>query len=304
MDEREPTDWQREHLRALEQRLAPLRALPDGLLQRADTPLHQIEIHKQEGQILFFFRDRASGALAGPMSRLELARPLLLTAPYTQAALLTLAWHPAPRQVCLLGLAGGRISLLLYHCLPQTILYNVDIDPAVGPIAERFFGLRFDARQRLAVQDARRYLEQGDPAARFEIVLMDAFRDDSDNLEHLASAEFYARCRARLARSGVVCVNLLKSDPRFWAKARTFQASFRHTLVCELKRAALLFGGELRLAPAQLRRRAAELQRRLGLPFDLEGYAARCGSHRDLAQYDEARWRAAPILHDPAPADR
>lgn len=295
--------WRQEHLRALAERLAPLRALPDGLLHRADTPLHQIEIHKQEGQILFFFRDRASGELAGPMSRLELERPLLLGAPYTQAALLTLAWHPEPRRVCLLGLAGGRISLLLYHCLPQTILYNVDIDPAVGPIAERFFGLRFDTRQRLALQDARRYLEQGDPDAQFEIVLMDAFRDNSDNLEHLASAEFYACCRARLTRGGVVCVNLLKSDPRFWAKARTFQGSFRHTLVCELKRAALLFGSDTRLAPAALRRRATAVQERLELPFGLDGYAARCGSQRDLAQYDEAIWRAAPILHDATPAD-
>jgi spermidine synthase len=298
MAEPTPTDWQREHLRALEERLAPLRALPDGPVERFDTPLHQIEIRKQEGQLLFFFRDRSSGELAGPMSRLDLARPLLLLAPYTQAALLTLAWHPEPRRVCLLGLAGGRVSLVLYHTLPQTILYNVDIDPAVSTIAERFFGLRFDQRQRLAVQDARRYLEQGDPGAQFEIVLMDAFRDDSDNLEHLATLEFYQRCRARLARGGVVCVNLLKSDPRFWSKARTFQRSFRHTLVCGLKRAALLFGSDRQLTPAELRRRAADTQRRLGLPFGLEEHAARCGGYRELERYDEAVWRSAPILRD------
>ncbi|MEP7190211.1 MAG: spermidine synthase, partial [Roseiflexaceae bacterium] len=140
------------------QRLNALNNLPDGILHDQITPLHHIRIIKDAGQIQFYFVDPSSGALDGPMSRIELDRPLRLLAGYTQAAMLTLLWNPAPTRICLLGMAGGRLALLFHHYFAVTVIDNVDIDPAVIPIATQYFGITFDERQRIAIRDARAFL--------------------------------------------------------------------------------------------------------------------------------------------------
>ncbi|HEU4329386.1 MAG TPA: fused MFS/spermidine synthase [Roseiflexaceae bacterium] len=290
-------EWQRAHLRLLAERLAPLAALPDGLVHRDTSGPHDIRILKVAGQLHYYFRNASNGDLEGPMSRMALDRPLHLLAQYTQAALLTLAWRPDPAQICLLGLAGGRLSLVLYHAFPRAAIVNVDIDPAAAPIAERFFGVTFDARQRSVVADARDYLERGDPGTRFDIIVMDAFRDERDRLDRLSTGGFYTRCRERLAPGGALAVNLLKSDPLFWAKIKTFQHHFRHTLICRCKHGVVLLGNDrLRLGAPEIARRLDALQRRFSFP--LVEHAAELVLPRALPNYDEQVWRAAPLLDD------
>src|SRR5215213_4973849 len=168
-------------LTSLAQRLNALKHLPDGVLREEISPLHHIRIIKEAGQIQFYFVDPGSGALDGPMSRIEIDRPLRLLASYTQSAMLTLLWNPAPTRVCLLGMAGGRLALLFYHYFATTLIDNVDIDPAVVPIATQYFGITFDSRQLIAIQDARAFLSAG-AVQRYDIIVMDAFRDTTDEL--------------------------------------------------------------------------------------------------------------------------
>lgn len=274
----EPERWRRENLAAIRRRLEWLRGEPDGTLHDERTSLHHIRVIKHAGQVQLYFVE-PDGQLAGPMSRIELDRPLHLVAGYTQAAVLGLLWNPAPQRVCVLGFAGGRLPLVLHHHLAQTRIDSVDLDPAVGPIAERFFGVAFDDRQRLFAGDARAFLEAAD--ATYDVVVMDAFRDGSDNLDHLATQEFYELCRSRLAPSGVLCVNLLHSDPRFGAKLATFAASFRYVYLVEQRRSLILLGSERgRLPPGAVVGRAAELQRRYGFDFPLAEQAARLRQYR------------------------
>ncbi|GAB4205822.1 MAG: hypothetical protein OHK0022_32310 [Roseiflexaceae bacterium] len=293
------TEWQEAHLRLLSGRLAPLAALPDGLVHRDTSGLHDIRILKVAGQLHYYFHNASNGDLEGPMSRMALDRPLHLLAQYTQAALLALAWKPEPAQICLLGLAGGRLSLVLYHHFPRAAIVNVDIDPAAAPIAQQFFGVTLDQRQRSVVADARDYLEQGDPGRHFDLIIMDAFRDERDRLNRLATGGFYARCRERLAPGGVLAVNLLKSDPLFWAKIKTFQHSFRHGLICRCKHGVVLLGNDrLRLSPGEITRRLATVQQRRLFSFPLAEHAADLVACRALPNYDEQVWRAAPLLDD------
>ena len=85
----------------LAERLERLRALPDGIL--CDRPLPQVRLWviKEGTFISLFFLNPASGALDGPMSRIDIERPLHLLAPYNRALLLTLLWRPSPRRVCM-----------------------------------------------------------------------------------------------------------------------------------------------------------------------------------------------------------
>jgi len=299
----------------ISRRLNALNNLPDGILHDEITALHHIRIIKDAGKIQYYFVDTGSGALDGPMSRIELDRPLRLLAGYTQAAMLTLLWNPAPTRICLLGMAGGRLALLFHHYFAATVIDNVDIDPAVIQIATRYFGITFDERQRIAIQDARAFLSQSTeasipstqvddqpkapPPAQYDIIVMDAFRDASNDLNHLATRQFYQICRQRLTPGGVLCVNMLKSDRLFFEKIKTFMSSFQHVMIAELKRSLVLFGNQRRqLTHEQIATNAALLQRRHAFDFPFEERATALQSARANAAYSSLALRAVRVLDD------
>lgn len=291
--------WQQTHRLALARRLSQLKAVPDGVLYEETSGPHRIRIIKHAGQIHFYFVDPASGALDGPMSRIELDQPLRLLAEYTQAAMLTLLWRPTPARVCLLGLAGGRLSLLFYHTFPHIRIDNVDVDPSAGVIAAAYFGLTFDARQRLVVQDARAYLHQLEAGVAYDILIMDAFGDAGEDLDHLATMQFYQGCRARLAPGAVICVNMLKSDQHFFEKIKTFLASFRHVLVSEHKRSLVLFGcDQKKLAATEIAQKAALLQQQHGFEFPFIERAAALRSYRETEVAQIRPLRDVALMHD------
>jgi spermidine synthase len=290
--------WQQANLAALAQRLNALKNLPDGILHDQQSPLHRIRIIKAAGQIQFYFVDPSSGALDGPMSRIEIDRPLRLLAGYTQAAMLTLLWNPAPARVCLLGMAGGRLALLFYHYFATTVIDNVDIDPVVIPIASAYFGIIFDDRQRIAIQDARAFLS-AEASPPYDIIVMDAFRDATDDLNHLATRQFYQACKRRLTPGGVLCVNVLKSDRLFFEKIKTVMSSFRHALIAEHKRSLVLFGHDRRqLTHDQIVANAASLQRRHAFEFPFEERAGALQPARAIAAYSVQALREVRVLDD------
>jgi spermidine synthase len=291
-------DQPQSHLVTLPGRLDWLQGQPDGILLDVASPLHHIRILKQAGQVQFYFVD-SDGKLEGPMSRMAIDRPLRLLAEYTQAAMCALLWRPAPQRACLLGLAGGRLSLVLYHAFPDLVVDNVDIDPAVGSIAATYFGLTFDDRQTLAIRDARAFLRELPPGTAYDIIVMDAFRDDSDDLPHLATAGFYAECKAHLARGGVVCANVLMSDRLFLEKLKTFLHSFRHVYASEHKHGLVLLGNDLtRLAESDIRKRAEAIQRRREFDFAFVERAAGLRPARELTSFSARALREVRVLRD------
>lgn len=286
--------WQQANLAAIERRLAPLRHQPDGVLYDARVGLHHIRLIKHGPQLLLFFVD-AGGGLAGPMSRIDLDRPLHLLAAYAQALLLALLWRPDPRRACVLGFGGGRVSLVLHHHLPDLTIDNVEIDPAFATLAPNYFGVGFDARQLLHIADARAFLEQS--RHNYDLIVMDAFRDDTDELDRLATAQFYTLCARRLAPGGVLAANILKSDPHYAGKARTLFDCFPAGYLVDLKYSLVLIGTSYqRLDPAALARRADALQARHEFDFPLRERAAALRDRRDLdAQLQQSLRSAAPL---------
>jgi spermidine synthase len=292
-------NWQHIHLAALARRLSWLSSQPDGVIHDLVSELHRIRLIKHVGQIHFYFLDPSSGALDGPMSRLEIERPLRLLAEYSQAAMLSLLWKPDPKRVCLLGLAGGRLSLIFYHYFPHVIIDNVDIDPAVIAIATSYFGLTFDRRQTITIQDARAILNTGPADRSYDIVVMDAFCDDTDNLNHLATTQFYAECKPRLAIGGVLCANILRSDPLFYEKVKTFLESFRHVFVSEHKHGIVLFGNDYsQLTSNDLIHKALMLQQKHGFEFPFAERAAALQAARTNAPYSRRSLRDVGTLSD------
>ncbi len=258
---------------ALSQRLARLRTLPDGVIADQMLSHMRLWVIKDATFISLFFLNPDNGALDGPMSRIDIERPLYLLAPYTRALLLTLLWRPAPQRVCMLGFGGGRISLALYAHLPDVVIDNVDVDPVFEMIAADYFGVTFDERQRLHIADAQAYLQS--TPHRYDIIIMDAFSDARDHLDHLATVEFYALCRERLLPGGVIGVNILRSDPHFSTKVKVFRSAWRTTLAAPLRHSLVVFGaGRMPASVADLSARASLLVQRYGFDADLSDLAA------------------------------
>jgi spermidine synthase len=257
---------------ALDQRLAGVRSVPDGVLFECTVDSLHLVVIKRSNQVGLLFVT-PSGALDGPMSRIDLTRPLHLPAEYAQALTLALLWRPEPQRICMLGFGGGRLPLIFHHHLPQVVIDSIDIDPVFVEIAERFFGVTLDDRQHVAIGDGRAFLEQDGP--RYDIIVMDAFGDTDNYLDHLGTVEFYAICQQRLQQGGVLCVNMLRSDPRFAQKTAAFCHQMAHVSAVQLKYSMILFGSSQRHhSAAQIAKRATELQTRLGLDFPFAERAA------------------------------
>jgi spermidine synthase len=248
-------------------RLAWLQTQPDGEIERCSAGQLTLVVIKHGTQIGLFFKNQR-GTLDGPMSRIDIEQPLTLLAPYTQALLLALLWQPTPARIAVLGFGGGRIPLVLHQHLPNTLIESVDIDPAFVRIAERFFGVAYDSRQQVHIGDGRAFLNQVRP--RYDIIIVDAFSDASDNLDHLATVEFYQICRKHLTPSGLLAINMLRSDVLVAPKVSALATIFPELIVCPLLHSLVFFAPrQPRQRPLPIAQRAFQLEAQLGAGMPL-----------------------------------
>lgn len=103
--------------------------------------------------------------------------------------------------VLVIGLGGGIVPMEFAR--EGAHVDVVEINPAVLPVAERFFD--FDARRvNVVLADGRPYLQS--TSRRYDAILVDAFLGDSSP-SHLMTREAFALMRARLKPGGVVVLN-------------------------------------------------------------------------------------------------
>ncbi len=219
----ERTDWLAVNRAALEGRLAWLKEKAPGVLFFEPSGAVFVVVDKVESHLRLYLAQTGADLV---QSRLDLADPLYLVSPYTQAAMLALAWNNRPRRVGVIGLGGGRLPLVWHHYLPRVTIDCVEIDRMVITAATRFFGLQADERLRLFQADGREYLAGQAGQVRYDLILVDAFAAQGDGPYHLATREFYRLCRDCLAPAGLVVVNLLQADSLYAQKIKTLQTVF------------------------------------------------------------------------------
>ncbi|MEK7707788.1 MAG: fused MFS/spermidine synthase [Verrucomicrobiota bacterium] len=108
----------------------------------------------------------------------------------------------------------------------------VEINPAVVPLAQRFFGLETN-RLQLALDDGRHFVNRC--TNQYDAIVLDAFLGDSSP-SHLMSREALAAMRRRLKPDGVLVINVFgETEPgkNFFAAslARTLQAVFHNVRI-------------------------------------------------------------------------
>ena len=229
------TNWQIINLAKIQQRLAWVQQQPDGLIFCQESGVHYVTVKKDQSQIKFSLVEKVNLHTDLLQSVFSLNNPLHLVSEYTQAMMLGLVWQNQPKKVYIAGFGGGRIPLVMHHYLPETIIECADVDAIAISAATQCFGVQFDDRLTVAIQDGRKYIEQQNPDIKYDIIMIDVFFGNGYSSHRLATKEFYELCKKHLSSAGVVLVNLLQRDEFYAEKVKTFQSVFSQVYVCPWK---------------------------------------------------------------------
>lgn len=202
-------------------------------------------------------------------SSMRLDDPCALALDYTRCMMAFLLFHPAPREVLMIGLGGGSLAKFFFRHFRKTAVRVIELDARIVAAARRHFALPPD--------DARLAVEVGDGAEALapeccDTLVVDAFEDEL-HVPRLASAEFYDGAFLALGEPGALVVNYMNDDPKFDQNLQRLERAFGGAVVVMPALydpniiAFALKGVAPKIPWSELRGRAERLEARLGLPF-------------------------------------
>ena len=193
--------------------MSPASALGQ-LEHEEESAFSRIRI-RSDGEIraLTFVRDDGREVV---QSRVSLAEPQTLVAPYARGMFASYLYQPDPRRVLIVGLGGGAMVRFLTHHEPDVQIDAVEIDPVVVRLADEYFGVRSGGNVRVHTADAVKFVESTED--RYDLILMDAFLRPSDDTDTtgvptgLKTQAFLDRLKGALAPGGAVAFNVNEHD--------------------------------------------------------------------------------------------
>jgi spermidine synthase len=187
--------------------LVALVALPPGLVKPTEGLIHEENsyhqyiqvVERDDGRRLLHLNEgvavhslwRADSVLTGGVWDAFLALPPLLGRPL--------------ERVAILGNAAGTTARALGVYYPEAEVDGVELDPAVSRVGRRYFGMEDNPRLTVHDADARPYLRSTDE--RYDLIVVDAYHQPYVPF-YLATREFFALVRERLAPGGIVALNV------------------------------------------------------------------------------------------------
>jgi len=110
--------------------------------------------------------------------------------------------------LCLIGLAGGTVARQYTAAFGPIPIDGVEVDSAIVEVGRRWFGLS-EPNLQVMVQDGRYFLARTE--RHYDIVAVDAYRAPYIPF-HLTTREFFALVRDHLSETGVVAINVGRTD--------------------------------------------------------------------------------------------
>src|SRR4051794_27066990 len=110
-----------------------------------------------------------------------------------------------PRRIAVLGNAGGTTARAYGQLFPRTRVDAVDIDPELARIGRRWFDMTGPHLRSISA-DARPFLRRAHDRA-YDAIFVDAYRQPYIPF-YLATREFFALARRKLAPGGTLVVNV------------------------------------------------------------------------------------------------
>jgi spermidine synthase len=139
-----------------------------------------------------------------------LQEPARLEYTYTQAMFLATLLGGPPRQALVLGLGGGSLVRALHARYPRCHITAVEARLRVVEVARDYFALPEDPHLELVVADAATYVAKTRLPPQ-DLIFIDLYLAEA--LSPLQTDRvFLQACRGRLARQGLVSINLWCSD--------------------------------------------------------------------------------------------
>jgi spermidine synthase len=185
--------------------------------------------------LLLLLADRETLITNVAQSILDLNNPLNLIFPYSRAVLLALVWKTLPKKIYVIGFGGGTLPRFFHHYFANAIVECTDIDQKVVEVAQKFFGIQFDDRLKVAIQDGREYLAQQNSTVKNDIIIVDAGFGSGYMPYWLVTQEFYQLCKTRLSSAGVLVVHLFHKQEFNAAAVKTIQTVFAQVYICNLE---------------------------------------------------------------------
>lgn len=197
-----------------------------SIVYARDTVYHRITV-SDEGSIRYLKLDNYW------QSARDRERPRRTVFAYTDYLHLPLIFVPQPKRMTLIGLGGGTIPARYVADYPPVVVNVAEIDPQVVAAARDFFAVAAGDRLRIDARDGRLHLRVASDLQ--DIILTDAYLKDTIPF-HLATREFFALARSRLAPGGLVASNIIGAldgpDSRlFRAIYKTLRSVFRTVYV-------------------------------------------------------------------------
>jgi spermidine synthase len=176
-------------------------------LAKSVTPDLTVEVTESRGIRQLHL---GTGAIQSAMC---VKRPWDLELAYTRAMMAFLLFKPAPQEVLMIGLGGGSLAKFIRKHRPAATTTAVEISPQVVAAARSHFELPADDdRLQVRIEDGAVYVPAHPDSA--DVILLDGF-DAGNQVETLATLEFYLACKRALRPGGVLVVNLWGRDSSF-----------------------------------------------------------------------------------------
>ena len=216
-------------------------------------------------------------------SVLNLKQPYELVTQYSRLMFASYFFMPEQKQVLIVGLGGGAMVHFYEHYDPQVKVDAVEIDEKVVQLAEKYFDVRTQKNTNIITEDAFKYFKSN--KTRYDVIYMDAFLKPSEETDstgqplRLKTVEFYKGLREQLTPDGIVVINLnthqrtnddLAAIRSAYPQAYTFRAATPNMIV-------VCTWDKTRVAPAALREKANELDRRFKATFKFQSVLATMG---------------------------
>lgn len=221
-------------------RLAPVeRADPArGVLAIEHSAYAEMRVVEKDG-LRFMLIDGAPHTIVDPQTwRSDF--------PYVDVLEIGKHLHPEPGRMLLVGLGGGSVAKS--YAADGWQVDAVEVDPVVTRLAHRWFGLT-EAEAAVHHDDGRRFLA-GQPAGRYDLIVMDAFGSSTIPF-HLVTEEVFQLIRTRLAPGGLLAMNLEAvgwHSPLVHAVAATAAQAFAHVRILPIAEPPTRLGNVVLLA--------------------------------------------------------
>ncbi len=215
---------------------------------------------------------------------------------FTQLSFVSLAFLGSdPKDVLFVGLGAGAMPKYFAARYPKANIDNVEIDPEMLAVAQRYFNFKETEKMKVHIDDGRLFVKR--TKKRYDWIVLDAYHNDYIPF-HLTTLEFLKEVRSRLKEDGVVVANITSPfrNRFFDSMVMTYTKAFPHLSVFKGRKSGnFIFVATAGMKPHEresIMARARKIQTDRKFDIDLIDFASR---HEPSGEYE---WESAKILTD------